>query len=580
MTDFGHHTAVVEPHHASASIFEEFLELWSRRDFVRRLGGGLAFSLFMAGGIELLEACGQSPSSQRALEKVVKGGHLVEGAIGDITQLNPILGLGFTTNIYVINMLFDGLVAGKVDGTFIPLLAAELPKISDGTTYTFKLRDGVKFTDGHPLTSEDVVWTYNLSLLPEYKAFPSSRRGDFETYVESISAPDPLTVVVKLKKPYGPFLTYNGQFGIMPKHVLGGMDASQLNSAAYNSAPTVTSGQFKFVKWEKSQQLVLARNDAYWGPKANVDTYVRRVIADNVALASALKTGEVDFGLVSPSVYDAVKVANNLAVTTYPSTSVAWYGHNLNPEHGAYKFFGDKRVRQALLYALDRKKLVEAIYFGQGLVAEDFWIPSSWAYNPNVKPKYTYDRKKAEEMLDAAGWKKGASGVREKGGVPFAVTLSTTNSNKEYQLVAQALQDQWKSIGVQLELKISNIAQLINVFEYTHDFDLVALTVTWGADPDEALLWHSRNTKQGGFNGFLFKSQEVDRLLDEATSETDRNRRKQLYFKLQDIINEELPAVPLVIPKIIVSYSKRVRNVNVGVNTLPWLREAWVTDGK
>ena len=240
--------------------FERFLDKWSRRDFLKRTGGAAAYVAFMAGGLELLEACASGPTQTSETPK--KGGHVIEGNFSDIRTLNSMLSSDTASN-QVIGLMFDGLLNVKKNGDLIGALAQGVPTISaDGLTYTFKLRPNVKWSDGQALTADDVIFTYALAYDPKYADVSSPRRGDLSKYIASMTAPDPQTVVIKTSEVFAPFLGSHAEYGILPKHVLGSMSAKEINTADFNTAPSVVNGPFKFVKWDKGQQVTLARNDS------------------------------------------------------------------------------------------------------------------------------------------------------------------------------------------------------------------------------------------------------------------------------------------------------------------------------
>lgn len=183
--------------------FERFLEHWSRRDFLKRTGGAAAYMAFLAGGLEFLEACGGGSTQTSQTPK--KGGHVIEGNFSDIRTLNSMLSSDTASN-QVIGLMFDGLLNYKKNGDLVPALASDLPKTSsDGLTYTFKLRSGLKWSDGQPLTADDVVFTYQLAYDPKYKDVASPRRGDLSKYIASVTAPDPQTVVIQTTQVFAPF---------------------------------------------------------------------------------------------------------------------------------------------------------------------------------------------------------------------------------------------------------------------------------------------------------------------------------------------------------------------------------------
>src|SRR5229473_8668166 len=310
--------------------FEQFLKEWSRRDFLKRTGGAAAYMAFMAGGLQFLEACGPGGSTQTGLTPK-KGGHLVEGNFSDIRTLNSMLSSDTASN-QVIGLMFDGLMNYSKNGDLVPALAKSPPTTSsDGLTYKFTLRDNLKFSDGQPLTADDVVFTYQLAYDPKYKDVSSPRRGDLQKYIASVTAPDPKTVVITTTTVFAPFLANHALYGILPQHVLGSMDAKAINTADFNTAPSVTNGAFKFVKWDKGQQVTLARNDNYWNGPAYLVSYVYKVLPDSVAVSNQLKTGEIDIGPVDPSLFDDIKTATNVAMSEFGVPTFTFYAYNLDP---------------------------------------------------------------------------------------------------------------------------------------------------------------------------------------------------------------------------------------------------------
>ena len=558
-----------------------------RRDFLKRAGSVAAMSAAAGGLLDFLEACGSAGSSagQSAGQTPLKGGRIIEGAAADLTNLNSVIAPGNTNNYQISYLIFDGLLTSRANGDLLPAIAHDMPSVSpDGLTYTFKLRQDVRWTDGRPVTADDVVFTYNLMFDPAYRDVPSPRRGDIETYVQSIDNPDPYTVVIKTKRLFAPFLVTHGQYGIMPRHVLGEMTGKQIATADFNTAPTVSNGQFKFSTWAHGDALTLVRNDTYYGQKAHVDTYVRKVVADPAATVDQLKTGEIDMAPIGGSFLDAVRADPNLQLFVFGNLSIHWFAYNLDPSTNAGKIFADRAVRQALVYAIDRRQIVHAAFFDQGAVAQSWVPPGSWAYNPDTRPAYPFDKKKAMDMLDAAGWKAGPDGIRRKNGVPLAVSWVAYNI-EPYHTIAEIIQSMWKDVGVQVDLKITAGATGLQIFEFSHAFDVENISINWQADPDLSLFFSSRNAVAGGLNGMSYKSTELDAMLDQAVSTLDRAKRKDLYARIQDFLATEMPACPLVSPRTLVGATKRVRGAEfsyggLGVPQHPWVRGAWVADGK
>ncbi|HEV2415252.1 MAG TPA: ABC transporter substrate-binding protein [Candidatus Dormibacteraeota bacterium] len=559
--------------------FERFLDEWSRRDFLKRTGGAAAYLAFGAGIVEFLQACASSSNNQGTTAK--KGGHVVEGNISDIRTLNSMLSSDTASN-QVIGLLFDGLTNQKKDGTIIPALAESFTSSSDGLTYTFKLRSGLKWSDGQPITSDDVKFTYALAYDPAYKDFASPRRGDLSKYIKSIDTPDPRTVILTTTQVYAPFLASHGQYGILPKHILGSMDGKALNTADFNSAPTVSNGPFKFVKWDKGAQVTTARNDSYWAGAPYLDQWIYKVLPDSVAVSNQLKTGEIDIGPVDPSTFDTLKAISSITLSEFPVPSFTFYAYQLDPTKSG--LFQDKAVRQALLYALDRQSIVNAIFFGHASVANAAEPPTSWAYDDKPQVVYPFDKNKANSLLDSAGWTKGSDGIRAKNGAKLKFSMITNAGNKQRESMLTYMQQAWNDIGVSATPSLIQFPQLVSQIVNIRTFDMFLVGFNWSVDPDEAPLFHSRNTAPGGFNGADFKNDQVDSLLDQALVTLDRAKRKQLYFQFQDILSDLAPSPILLFNHGIWGVNTRVQGTDFGpfnqYGLRPWLHNVSVTDGK
>jgi peptide/nickel transport system substrate-binding protein len=564
--------------------FEQFLKEWSRRDFLRRTGGAAAYLAFLAGGAELLAAaCG--PAATNNSLTPVKGGKLIEGAISDISTFNTV-NSGDTSSTQMITLTFDGLLGISANGDNIPALASALPTVSsDSLTFTFKLRPNLKFSDGHPLTADDVIFTYGLMFLPETKDFVSRYRADLEGYLQSVTSPDPQTVVFKFSKVQASFLDSHCRRGILPKHILGNVAPKALNTHDFFSGPTVTQGVFKFVRWDKGQQVVLARNENYWAGPSNLDQYIYKVVTDAVVLAQQLKTAEIDVGQPDFSQVDNLKTVSTISVKQLVRDSFVYYLFNLDPSRPSYALFSDKNVRKALHMALDRTAVAKAVYFGQATPADSVYSPVSWAYNPNLSPKYKYDKAAAQKLLDDAGWVKGSDGIRSKNGVRFSFEINTNTGNKVRENLIQVMQQQWKEIGVEATPRPIAFQTLVTQLRSTHTFQVILLGIANSdTDPDQSTLWSTKGIGSGGLNGMQYKNPEVDRLCADALTTTDRAKRKPLYYKLQNILADDLPAPILLNPNYVWGINNRVKSFNVGTYNdyqgRPWMKDTFVSDGK
>lgn len=561
--------------------FERLLDEWPRRDFLRRMGAGAALAAFAGGLGSVLDACGASSGGARGgAETPRRGGHLVEVLANELQTLNPVLASDVYSN-GAISLLYDGLYADDYGGNQVPMLARAAPQVSsDQKTYTISLRDA-SWTDGRPVTADDVKFTYDLMWDPRYQEVNSPRRADLEKYVARITAKDAKTIVFELTQPYAPFLSAQLEYGVLPKHVWETLAPAEVNSTDLNQKPTVTNGTFRDAVWKQGEQLTLSANKGYYRGAPNLDTWVTRKAPASTQILNLLKTGEVDVSnAVDPSQFDAARAVSTLDVYSYASLGFLYYLYNLDP--AKTRLFTDKRVRQALLYALDRQAIAQSIWFGQAIVANSVEPPPSWAYVPSIKPQYPHDQKKAEQLLDEAGFRKGSDGVRAKGDVALRFTMLTNAGVKTRENTLVAMQEQWKKIGVAASPSFVDFSlELMPQITNKRDFQIAMLGFSWNSDPDQETMWASEDTRPGGFNGMGYKNPALDKILNQAIATTDRGKRKQLYQKMQEILAEDLPAAVLFFPKTVVATNKRVHgfrlNAFVSTSKRLFAKDVWVS---
>jgi peptide/nickel transport system substrate-binding protein len=561
--------------------FERLLDQWPRREFLRRMGAGAALAAFLGGAGSVLESCGQSGGGGGSGSGTPqKGGHIVEVLANELQTLNPVLSSDVYSN-GAISLIYDGLYTDDYKGDQVPMLAKAAPRVSsDQKTYTISLGDA-SWTDGKPVTADDVKFTYDLMWDPRYKAVNSPRRADLEKYVASITVKDAKTIVFELTQPYAPFVSSQLEYGVLPKHAWESLAPEAVNTTDLNRKPTVTNGTFRDPAWVKGQQITFTANKGYHRGAPNLDTWVTRKAPASTQILNLLKTGEVDVtNALDPSQFDAAKAVSALDVYSYASLGILFYLYNMDP--AKTRLFVDRRVRQALLYALDREAIGQSIWFGQVVVANSVEPPPSWAYIPNIKPQYPHDQKKAEQLLDEAGFKVGSDGIRAKGDLKLQFTMLTNAGVKPRENTLVAMQNQWKKIGVAASPKFVDFSlELVPEVTNKRDFQIAMLGFSWTSDPDQETLWASENTRKGGFNGMDYRNPKLDRIINQAIATTDRGRRKQLYRQMQEILAEDLPAPVLFFPKTIVTTNKRVHGykLNAFVSSAKRLfaKDVWVS---
>jgi peptide/nickel transport system substrate-binding protein len=500
------------------------------------------------------------------------GSRVTEGTFADAQILNPVLASD-TASGRVVDLLFNGLVAVvPPTGEVKPELAESWSTSDDGLTYTFKLRKGVKFHDGKELTADDVKYTFDTIFDPDVN---SPRRATLTSAVEGpggITVKDPLTIEFTLKAPYAPFLSQVMIRGILPKHLLADKKGKELNSADFNTRSPVGTGPYKFKEWVKDSYVLLDAHKDYFKGAPKIDQFIYKVVKDATVVAAQLRTGEVDYGRTEPATVPELEKVPHLDVKKYDTLGFVFYAYQLDPTKS--ELFQEKAVRQALVYGLDRKAMVEAILFGQGSVANSTYPLVSWAYDPAGNPTYDYNPARARQMLDDAGWKPGADGTREKNGKKLAFSVYTNAGNKVRESFINILQEQWNEIGVRATPKAEEFNALLNRFNKTRDFDIILIGFNWSADPDQTSMWGTKGYN-GGFNNNKYSNPEVDRLLEMGIRETDPAKRKTIYKQIEKIVLDDMPSAILAFQKDIVPVNQRIKGLEPNAFSIPYNVEGW-----
>jgi peptide/nickel transport system substrate-binding protein len=459
-------------------------------------------------------------------------------------QYNPLLYVNRGTENVPEACMFDALWDMNEKGQFAPNLATSIPTqanggvSADGKTWKINLKKGVRWHDGQPFTAKDVEFTYQTIMNP--KVAVRSRSG-FDL-IESLNVIDDENIEIQLSKPYTPFLWAWQEMHIVPKHVLE--SEADINTSNFNSAP-VGTGPFKFKSRVAGSHIVFSRNDDYHRGPAKVETIIQKVVPDVQVLYGQVKTGEVDY-MITSLPFDRWGEAAKLPDRTFYELPLPWvqfiYFNCGKPQ------FSDPKVRKALYIATEMQKSLDDIYLGRWKRTFSYLHTSHWAYNSNLGEE-TPDLALAAKMLDEAGWKVGPDGIRAKGPDKMKFTMSTTAGNTARQSCQALFQQQWRKIGVEMEIK--NFPGSVVWGEYTTKSKFDTLLVAWapivGMDPDYSARCHSKliPAKYGvGSNYVQYENLEVDRLLDLGASQTAQADRVKTYHEIQRILLDEVPFAP------------------------------------
>ncbi|TKT78230.1 peptide ABC transporter substrate-binding protein [Aquamicrobium sp. LC103] len=456
-------------------------------------------------------------------------------------QFNPLLYANGGTDTIPEALVFDALWDVDEKGDFIPNLAARIPTrengdiSEDGRTWRVNLKPGVTWSDGQPFTAKDVEFTYQTIVNPSVAA--RSRSG-FDL-IDGIKIVDDHTVEITLKRAYVPFYWAWQSMHIVPHHLLSG--ESDINTSGFNAQP-IGTGAYILQSRTAGSHMIYEANPNYHRGAPKIKQFIHKFVPDQLVAYGQMRTGEIDyFGLVGIP-YDRWEEARGLPGRTFqlnPQPYVQFIYFNTEKPQ-----FTDPKVRKALYIACEMEKSIQDINFGSTPRTLSYLHPSHWAYNGALKEE-TANPQLAEKMLDEAGWRRGADGIREKDGVKMKFTMSTTAGVPSRQASQQLFQQNWKDIGVDMEIR--NMPGSVVWGDYTTKSQFDTLLVAWeppvGMDPDYSARCHS-NAIGNGANYTLYKNPEVDRLLDLGATQENVEERKQTYAKVQDILLEEVPFAP------------------------------------
>ncbi|HEY2352804.1 MAG TPA: ABC transporter substrate-binding protein [Candidatus Acidoferrum sp.] len=451
--------------------------------------------------------------------------HAAHSALVLLIESNPAnLDPRFATDAqsqHLDGLIFSSLVARDDQMNLQPDLA-ESWETPDPLTYIFHLRHGVRFHDGSAVTAADVKATFDYIL---NAANRSPKRGGFRM-IAGVEAANSATVIFHLKEPYASFLwsVSRPAIGIVPAGA--GSDFSRI---------LIGSGPFRFVSQAQDDEVVLAANPDYFGGAPSVARLQARIVPDAIVRALELRKGSADLEIssLSPDIVPVLAKRPDLAVTERPGTNLAYLGFNLDDP-----FIGRREVRQALAFATDRATLIRYLLHGQARIATGILPPNHWAYEPDVA-QYSLDTARAGALLDAAGFPRGKDGVR------FHLLLKTS-TEEQARLVGAVLQEEWRQVGIALEVRPLEFATLLSD-SVKGNFQINLLRwVGANNDPDVfEFVFSSRRFPPDGANRGHYRNPRIDALTDQIRVEMDRAKRRALCSEAQKILAVDLPYLPL-----------------------------------
>lgn len=495
------------------------------------------------------------------------GDMLVIGTIADASILVPMLATDAMSHT-VAEKIFRGVVKYAPDMTIVGDLAESYEISPDQRTITFHLKRGVKWEDGVEVTAYDIEFGFKLITDPN---IPSAYASDF-LEIKNFEVLAPYTFRVTYKKPFALALSSWGNLVVLPRHLLRDKDLKYLQSV-FGRKP-VGNGPFKFQSWEPQSQIKLTYNPLYYEGRPYLYGLVFRIIPDPSTLFMELRSGGVDWIGLTPLQYLKLEREEELRrkfqIYRYLAFAYTYVGYNLRDP-----LFKDKRVRKALCYAIDKEKIVKGALLGQGVPAYGPYKPDAWFYNPAIEKSCPYDPERALKLLKEAGFQRGKDGILHKDGKPFEFTILTNQGNLSRLITAQIIQQELSKLGIKVNIRVMEWTTLIHQFIDKRRFQAVILGWTTGPDPDLYDIFHSSKVESPGLNFIGYKNKEVDRLLEEGRYTLDREKRKRIYFKLQEILAEDQPYTFLYIPMSLEALHKRFRGIKPAPIGISYNIERW-----
>ena len=440
--------------------------------------------------------------------------------------------------------------------------------ISDNQkTITFKLKPDLKWADGAPLTSADVLFTWE-TVTNENTRSPYASDYQLVTHAE---APDATTFKVTYGQVYAPALDSWASLHILPKHLLQDQD---IRTTAFARQP-VGSHYYQLSQWNHGENLKLSRNPNSVLGQAAIDQLVTRIIPDNSAQFLELMADNIDSMGLDPIKYSRIIPARpalkkNLNLYKELGNSYTYLGFNLK-----HKPFNDIRVRQAINYAIDKQEIIDGVYLGLGINIASPYKPGTRWSNPQLTP-YAYNPEQARTLLKEAGYYLNANGILERDGKPFSFEI-ITNQNKEREKSAVIIQRRLREVGIDVKIRAIEWASFISRFINTGDFDAVILGWGLGLDPDQYNIWHSSQQAPGQFNFIGYNNPAIDALLEQGRTEINPDKRQTIYHAFAKQLLADSPIVYLSAGYGLSAIHKRVQGIanpippaGVGYDSQKW----------
>ncbi|MGI8404776.1 MAG: ABC transporter substrate-binding protein [Thermomicrobiales bacterium] len=489
------------------------------------------------------------------------GGQVIHVMTTDISTVNPILSVDIYSS-WIGSLCNDNLVnVSPIDGSFVPGIADSWEIADDGVTYTFHLNPGVTWHDGKPFTANDVIFSFDAVVAADS---PIAYGEDVRAVLKEHRKVDAHMVQFVAVAPLASFIARTvGQIPIVARHIWESVPLAGWGSdpGSTGSDPTrvVGTGPFRFVEWKHDDHVTIEKNPTYFNAKAipvAIDQYIYRVVVDPSSALQSLKTGESDIAAVEIGQAESLAKSNpEIVLTSYDTHQFTFFA--VNQDESKLTLFTDVKVRQALMYGIDRDLIAETIFGGYAVRADGTQPVLSVAYRPNeITTIYTFQPDKAKALLAAAGWADtDGDGIVEKDGVKFSFTCDYHEGVASYEQLIAYLQDAWKEIGIEMIPSSYPVPTAIERI-MTGNYQMSLLALEWSTDPDQGMLFLTGSP----LNIMHYSNPRFDELDGQQNAELNLKKRIALLMEQTNIVNDDAAAGILVFGKSIVGSSPRLHN--------------------
>ncbi|WP_124551668.1 peptide-binding protein [Methylophilus methylotrophus] len=480
------------------------------------------------------------------------GGTLISAMPSDPSSMIGMVA-GESASLAIGSYLFNSLLKYDQNLDLAGELAESWQVADDKKTITFKLKPDLQWADGKPLTSADILFTWQL-ITDENTHSPYA--SDYQL-VTKAEAPDARTFIVHYSQPFAPALESWASLQVLPKHKLAGQD---IRTTSFAQKP-LGSHYYQLKEWRHGEYIKLEKNPkSVLGP-ANIDHLIERIIPDPAAQFLELMADNIDSMSMDPITYARIipsRPALQARLNQFKElgNSYTYLGFNLKR-----KPFDDLRVRKAINYAIDKQEIIDGVYLGLGITIASPYKPGTRWSNPDLIP-YTFDPAKAKQLLAEAGFEDtNGDGVVDRDGKKLSFEILTNLGNKQREKTAVIIQRRLKEVGIETHIRTLEWASLLTNFIKPGDFDAVVMGWGLGLDPDQYNIWHSSQQKPGQFNFIGYNNPAVDKLLEQGRLEFDPEKRMQIYHEFAKVLYEDSPLVYLSAGYGLTAIHKRVQGI-------------------